>query len=290
MAPDALQQDAAPENRPASLTQVLRRLDAAPRTAPLIITLFGDAVVPRGGTLWLGSLQPILDCFGLKEGQVRTALSRLTEEGWLARTRRGRLSFHGLGPRGAAEFGAATRRIYAAGPPEWDGTLRMLLLPTGKDTPAPLPEGFGLLAPGMALSPTAEPPAGEAAYWARPRDLAAAREATARAFPLDGLRAGYAAFLRAFAPLDAAATPVEPLEALTLRILLAHAFRRLALRDPALPAVLLPENWPGLEARQLAARLYHRLLPSAEAWLDAHGKGAKGPLPPPGPELARRFR
>lgn len=290
MASHALQQDTLPERGAASLTQVLERLDAAPRTAPLIITLFGDAVVPRGGTLWLGSLQPILDCFGLKEGQVRTALSRLTEEGWLERTRRGRLSFHGLGPRGTAEFGAATRRIYASGPPEWDGMLRMLLLPSGKDTAAPLPSGFGLLAPGLALSPTSEPPAGEAAYWARPRDLAAAREATARAFPLQALRPGYDAFLHAFAPLDAASVPADPLEALALRILLAHAFRRLALRDPALPEALLPEGWPGLEARRLAARLYHRLLPCAETWLDAHGQGAEGPLPPPGPELFGRFR
>ena len=61
-----------------------------PRIASLIITVWGDAVVPRGGSLWLGSLQAILDRFGCREGQVRTAMSRLTEEGWLLRTRQGR--------------------------------------------------------------------------------------------------------------------------------------------------------------------------------------------------------
>ena len=53
-----------------------------PRIASLIVTVWGDAVAPRGGSLWLGSLQAILDKFGCTPGQVRTAMSRLTEEGW----------------------------------------------------------------------------------------------------------------------------------------------------------------------------------------------------------------
>ena len=77
-----------------------------PRTASFIVTVWGDAVAPRGGSLWLGSLQAILDRFGCTPGQVRTAMSRLTEEGWLTRNRLGRNSFYRLGPRGEAVFEA----------------------------------------------------------------------------------------------------------------------------------------------------------------------------------------
>ncbi|MFX5705521.1 PaaX family transcriptional regulator C-terminal domain-containing protein, partial [Acinetobacter baumannii] len=66
-------------------------------------------------------------------------------------------------------------------------------------------------------------------------------------------------------------------------------YRRVILRDPLLPAGLLPPAWPALDARALCARLYQALLPASESWLDDHGESASGPLRPPGPELGRRF-
>ena len=76
-------------------------------------------------------------------------------------------------------------------------------------------------------------------------------------------------------------------EALPLRLLLVHEWRRIALRDPALPDALLPDGWPGRDAAALAARLYAGLVPAAEAWLDGAGRAEAGPLPPA--ELAGRF-
>ena len=56
---------------------------------------------------------------------------------------------------------------------------------------------------------------------------------------------GYGRFLDAFAPL--ADAPIPPAEALLLRLLLVHEWHRLVLRDPLLPAALLPEAWPDAE-------------------------------------------
>ena len=39
----------------------------------LIVTVFGDALVPHGGTVWLGSLIALMAPFGLNERLVRTA-------------------------------------------------------------------------------------------------------------------------------------------------------------------------------------------------------------------------
>lgn len=283
---------AAPLTPPSPLSAVLARLEKPPRTASLIITVWGDAVAPRGGSLWLGTLQAILDRFGCNEGQVRTAMSRLTEEGWLERNRVGRLSFYRLGARGRASFEEAARRIYAAPDPSWDGAFRLVVGPDPAVREALAALDFGSPAPGVMLGASGAPealPADALALTATPRSAAEARALAARAWPLGPLGEGYARFLHAFAPL-AEAEAVPPEEALPLRLLVVHEFRRVALRDPRLPQALLPPDWPGAPARRLAAALYRRLLPAAEAWLSAEGRTEGGPLPPAGPALASRFR
>jgi phenylacetic acid degradation operon negative regulatory protein len=61
------------------------------------------------------------------------------------------------------------------------------------------------------------------------------------------------------------------------------------LRDPLLPAALLPADWPGRAARELCAEIYRGVLPASEQWLDRHGLNETGPLPTASVELARRF-
>jgi phenylacetic acid degradation operon negative regulatory protein len=253
----------------------------APRIASFIVTVWGDAVAPRGGSLWLGSLQAILDRFGCTPGQVRTAMSRLTDEGWLARNRVGRHSFYRLGPRGEAAFGAAAARIYAGTPPVWDGRFRIALLAEPAAREALAAHGFANLPGGTMLGLSGDPallPQGVPLLVSAPRTTEEARLLALRAWPLAPLAEGYGRFLDAFAPL--ADAPVPPAEALLLRLLLVHEWRRLVLRDPLLPAALLPEAWPGAAARALAAALYRRLTPDAEAWLDAEGRHEGGALPP----------
>jgi phenylacetic acid degradation operon negative regulatory protein len=270
-------------SRPHSLAVTLART-GAPRIASFVVTVWGDAVAPRGGSLWLGTLQAILDRFGCTPGQVRTAMSRLTEEGWLARNRVGRNSFYRLGRRGEAAFGAAAARIYAGAPPTWDGRLRIALLiePTAREALAA--QGFGSLQGGAMLGLAGDPallPQGVPVLVGAPRTPEEARLLALRAWPLETLAEGYGRFLDSFAPLRDAA--ISPDEALPFRLLLVHEWRRMVLRDPLLPAALLPEAWPGTAARALAAALYRRLTPDAEAWLDAEGRNEAGPLPPAPP-------
>ena len=153
------------------LDSVLARL-GSPRIASFIVTLWGDAVAPRGGSLWLGTLQAVLDRFGCTPGQVRTAMSRLTEEGWLIRNRVGRLSFYRLGPRGEAVFTQASARIYAGAQPAWDG--RFALVQPGDPEEVPLLDAalFGHL--GSSLRIGLDPPPGldrAILLHARPRSL-----------------------------------------------------------------------------------------------------------------------
>lgn len=91
------------------------------RAGSFIITIYGDAVAPRGGAASMQGLLTVMDTVGVSDSLVRTAVSRLVSDRWLARTRVGRRSFYRLTDSGRRRFEEATRRIYA-GPPTPIGT------------------------------------------------------------------------------------------------------------------------------------------------------------------------
>jgi phenylacetic acid degradation operon negative regulatory protein len=280
----------------AALEPVLDQIRAEPsRTWSIIVTLFGDAIQPRGGSVWLGTLLAFFARLDIAGGVVRTAVSRLAADGWLARNRVGRNSFYHLGEHGSATFRNAATRIYRAAPPRWGGHFDLLLL----DSPDPggaalLNAGFASPAPQLWIAPAGAiaPETPGALTLQITGDPAMLRELAARAWPLDKLASAYAAFIAAFNPLRTSLIAGETLtdeEAMLARILLIHQYRRIVLTDPALPAAVLPPDWPGATARALCAELYPRLLDGSERWLDKNGITEQGPLPPP-TGLAARFQ
>jgi len=284
-----------------ALRRILESLKAEPsRTWSIIITVYGDAIVPRGGSLWLGTLSAFLHALGIGDGVVRTAMSRLAADGWLERSRIGRNSFYRLAERGRETFRTATEHIYNAHPPP-PGSGFVLVLPgNGDDRDAARSAlqaaGFGSAAPGVWVAPAGAaipPEAGDALRLDATADAETRRRLAAQSWPLDQTAGAYRRFLAEFEPLRAALIAggaLSDLDSFIARILLIHAWRRIVLRDPVLPADLLPPDWPGTAARTLCADLYHRLLPASEHWLDANGQAEGGALPPPGPELLQRFR
>lgn len=281
---------------PPWLSPRLAALHAGPhRTGSLLVTLFSDAIVPRGGELAVGSLLAIMAAMGIGEGPVRTAASRLSAEGWLERRRVGRNAFYRLARAGEAVFAEATRRIYGPPPAAENGRLRLVLLMPEADRErarsALEAAGFAALAPGLFVAPRGRPvPDVPGLLRLEAEPEAGTAPALARlAWPLDAIAERYRRFLETWRPALAAEGPVAPVVALVARLLLIHDYRRVILKDPLLPAALLPADWPKPEARATCARLWHRFLEPSEAWLDAHATTETGPLPPPGPELRQRF-
>ena len=282
------------------LTPILAHLQSTPsRTWSIVLTFFGDAVVPRGGSVWLGTILDLFEGMAIGPGAIRTAVSRLSSDDWLERNRNGRNSYYSLSARGVATFSRAERHIYALAPSDWDGRL-LLAVPcrSAEDDQFRshmMQEGFARLAPGAWIGINQELRAGldaDAALVEVQAPPEALRLLVARAWPLERLAATYSRFLEAFAPLEqwcAEGGVLEPREALVARTLLIHEFRRIILRDPLLPAELLLPDWPGHAARALCARIYHALLPLSEAWLDESALDETGPLPPPQAWLHRRL-
>ena len=90
---------------PPPLARIIQQLKREPsRTGSIVITVFGDAIVPRGGSVWLGTLLEFFKELDVDASVVRTAMSRLTADGWFERNRIGRNSFYRLGAERAANF------------------------------------------------------------------------------------------------------------------------------------------------------------------------------------------
>jgi phenylacetic acid degradation operon negative regulatory protein len=129
------------------------------RGGSLLITIFGDAIAPRGGAITLGSLISLAQPFGLTERLVRTSVARLAGDEWLVARRDGRRSEYRLTAAGRNRFAEATRRIYGEIPRTWDGQWTLLILPPGiGGRPQDVRDelrwlGFGQVSPGVFAHP-----------------------------------------------------------------------------------------------------------------------------------------
>jgi phenylacetic acid degradation operon negative regulatory protein len=268
------------------------------RAGSLIVTVFGDAVVPRGGVLSLASLHEIMRAFRISDTLVRTALSRLVSDGWFERWKLGRNSYYRLTPRGREAFAQATQRIYADLPQDWRGSFDLLLLENAQDRTALKAElseaGYGVLGTDLMIAASAS--AGEAAAFLRlsavPADLPTAQRLVERAWPLSEIRSRYQRFIDTYSSTLSAlerGAGFTDLDALLVRILLIHDYRRAVLKDPLLPVQLLPKPWAGARARELCGTIYKALLPASEQWIDTHAQDDKGSLPEADRGFAERF-
>lgn len=243
------------------------------RVWSLIITFFGDAVALRGGRVALSTLQDAMGLLNIEPGAVRTALSRLAGEGWVEREREGRLSFYKLTDQGHNAFDEPTKRIYAGAARGWDGDWTVAI--EVQDASTRLSEhGFVALGGRAWLrvgGDTGDLPNDLLVISGKGSDLPGSLLSL---WKLDDHAAHYTAFV---ADWQSFGTPEDlpPAEAMAARTLLIHDWRRIVLRDPALPDVLLPADWIGHKARKLVRQTYHDLLHGSENWLNDNGLPAQ---------------
>lgn len=272
--------DPSRENAETALDCMIDRLHARGRLRvwSLVISAFGDAVVPRGGRVALTILQDIMGRLRIEPGALRTAMSRLAADGWVIREREGRNAFYRLAEGGRHAFDLATRRIYAGSQPDWDGswTVAITSPDKGLDLPDAATLGFVRLNGCVYLRPETKGalplPAELADTLVIHGESADHPEAFGALWPSLELGAAYRQFISAATPLAAAlgrGGGLKGVDAVAARILLIHDWRRIVLRDPALPRELLPDDWPGEEAREIVRVIYEALHAASEAWLDA---------------------
>ena len=206
------------------------------RAGSLIITIFGDAIAPRGGEIALADVIHLLAGLAIGPGVVRTAISRLTADGWLEGNKHGRVSFYRL-----------TERAAPSSPPPNPASTARSSAPGTASSASPFPRK-------APTAPSSKPPAS-------PSSPPACSPPRPGARPLHLLATGEPAALRASPPApgpstsSAPSTPItstasprslpappgcRPNEAMPVRTLLIHDYRRVVLRDPRLPPASCP--------------------------------------------------
>jgi phenylacetic acid degradation operon negative regulatory protein len=259
-----------------------------PRSKSLVVTIFGDTIVPHGGTVWLGSLINLLEPFGVNDRLLRTSVFRLAQEGWLGSQRDGRRSSYSITPGAMARFVHAYRRIYAPLNVHWDGSWTLVVNSGDIDAAERgalrkelLWEGYALIAPGIFGHPAGDPVVLEEmlvrqrvqgklfVLQAKSVEQVSGKplnELVAGGWDLSSVADGYRQFIARFEPLLALlkSEAVSAEQAFVMRTLLIHAYRRVQLHDPQLPVELLPEPWPGAQAYELARDIYRLVYAAAE--------------------------
>ena len=236
----------------------------------LLMTVLGEFVLPRGGSVWTQALVSVLALFGIEDKSGRQALARTAAEGWLASERVGRQVRWSLTPHGQRLLSQGAQRIYSFGRDDvqWDGRW-LLLLVSVPESQRDLRHrirsqlnwaGFGSPAAGVWVSPHASHQAegqrilAEAGITSSAMSFVASygqvgsqELLVARSWDLGALEQRYESFIEEFTGL----APATDEAALRAQTLLVHEWRRFPFLDPRLPAQLLPDNWSGVKAADL---------------------------------------
>jgi len=282
----------------------------------LISTIFGDSVLHRGGNISLASLIQLLELFGFNDRAVRTSVFRLVKNDWLCSDKIGRTSFYRITDSSRSTYLQAEQRIYNDQMKEWDHYWDLILM-SSLDT-----ENKALLKKELEWLGFANISTNLMAYPGCIRielqrllvDLNMSEQVvvfkaeTLQLFnnsvdtigrmlrtnwPIDELRQRYLQFLDIFREIGVLLMQeneqLEPVQAFQIRTLLIHYYRRILLKDPALPLELLPTDWPAISARTLSMNIYKKVFEPADEYFLSVAATAEGPMPNATAHYWRRF-
>ncbi len=260
-----------PQEQPAKVAKVLDH--PAPRATRFIVTIYGDVVAPRGGTLWMGTLISVCAVHGISESLVRTAVSRLVGGGQLEGDRIGRKSYYRLTEASSRDFARVGQLFYdpPSAPQGWYVAIGH----------RPDSVGWARLGSQAAIAPARadlDRPAGalmRADTYSGLQDL---RAFAADSWPVSEAAKAYRAFIERFDVLSDTVAELPGQLALALRLQAIHQYRQAVLSDPRLPIDALPSDWPGQDAARLFARLYLQLAPQSDAQIARSFADARGVL------------
>lgn len=265
------------------------------RTQFIVFTLFGEYIRSRGGSIWTSDLLQILELLGVSERATRSALSRMSQKGWLSACRQGRLSQYSLTKRGWTLLKQGEQRIFEHPYMDWEGNWHLVVYS--------LPEkirrlrrsfrrslswlGYASLAPGTWISPHDRRPEVESlceeldiqqyvelfsgAHLGHTSD----QDLINRCWDVSGLEVQYQGFISSHQKeylqyLSSKEQKNSPSleDSFVRRFWLTHEFQSFPLKDPNLPTSLLPPDWAGTTARKLFNDYRLLLEPYANQFLD----------------------
>ena len=242
------------------------------RVGSLLISIFGDLIQPRKQTISVQELLSLTGHVGIEENAVRTALSRLSKEGWVERHKDGRHAFYALSDAGKTTFLAPTERIYShsfvSQSARWN--LGYFENPVSY-AKGEIPTGFTLSKHWQLINDEDVHHFANDNVMMLPTHAVDAPEWVLDRLLPDSLTQYYQELLSDIQPIvedRKAMNTLSPLCALCMRYLLIHAWRRMVLRHPLMPQDLLPPDWPGITCHAELCAIYPKLVEKSELWWD----------------------
>jgi phenylacetic acid degradation operon negative regulatory protein len=222
-----------------------------------MVSLFGDLAREEGQRIDGPVLSAIMHRLQVKPEAVRVALHRLRNEGWIVSRKSGRISRHSLSDKGRRESAEASPRIYARPDAEEGWQVVLLEADTAEMQALMVGSGFTSVAPRFYVGPQdAQPPKGALAF-----DGQTAPEWLKEQAAPEPYRAAYAALADTLTRLQADLPDpgcLSPIEVAVLRCLIVHNWRRLVLKHPPLPPMLVAQDWPGHRCHRRVMELLDR--------------------------------
>ena len=282
-----------------------------PKAGSLAVTIFGDCISLYGGNVWLGSLVSAMERFNLNSRQIRTAVFRLVQNGWLESERFGRRSIYGLSTLGIQDYGRATSQIYRSKFKPWDG--QWTILACNKEGFSNYGDfrkqlywlGFGELPGATFVHPNLDivafnqlvvklRVADKVAIW--DGQLTSSLEGSSvllKAWDFTHLKVRFERFLSRFSILMSDMSEEEwsvPENSFVVRVLLIHEYRRILLQVADLPEAIFPKNWPGVPAMSLAKTIYSKVSTSSQLFVSRNLENRDGFFSHPTHEFSLRFQ
>jgi phenylacetic acid degradation operon negative regulatory protein len=248
-----------------------------------LFDLYGDHLRGRGGRAPVAALVRLLAPLGVAAPAVRTAVSRMVRQGWLAPVRLAEGPGYALTPRAVRRLDDAAVRIYRTRLEEWDGIWHLLVttLPTERSRRDRMRAGLTFLGYAQLDDATWIGP-----RWSEEVDLLLETEGVRaerflarhdgdslglvrRAWDIEGLSRAYVRWLAdAEQVVSDTINPSDEI-AFATRSHLVHEWRKFLFLDPGLPRELLPVPWAGAEAADFFDAESGRLQAAAARFVDS---------------------
>jgi phenylacetic acid degradation operon negative regulatory protein len=251
-----------------------------------LFDLYGDHLRSRGGRAPVAALVRLLAPLDIAAPAVRTAVSRMVRQGWLAPLRLSSGPGYALTAKATRRLDEAAGRIYRTTRVSWNGRFDLIVL----DLPASRPArtrvsanlaflGYGHIGDRAWVAPRPSEEVDALLTEAGVRyDRFIATHAAGtdgasslirRAWDLPALAQAYQEFVTELAPVvDGAPARGDDEAAYSARFRLVHAWRTFLFRDPQLPPALLPTPWPGAAAAAFFDKQAARLRPAADRFVN----------------------
>jgi phenylacetic acid degradation operon negative regulatory protein len=251
----------------------------------LMFTLYGEYIQYYGEEIWVGSLIQLMNGFGISESSVRGAILRMVQKNLLKVRKKGNKSYYSITEHGRRRVEDGVTRVYSAPRSVWDGKWRILSYSFPEEKRELRNEirkeltwtGFGMISNSTWISPN---PLEEQvmemikSYQIEDNTILfsscdvvshTSKSIIEKAWDLHKISDNYNNFIEKYSPKfdqlreKALNNTLTDEECFIKRTTIVHEYRKFLFQDPGFPLDLLPEDWPGIKARELFWNI-HQLL------------------------------